>query len=101
MESSKLIYGKNDLDKIVSIEIEDNHAFIYRETETGIQQERVSHAYWTLLNGDYDLPVGQLSGKLHYKYYLKHETKDELKQSRYLLRKKNADFFAVYDDTSA
>lgn len=101
MIDSKLIYGKNELENVVSIEIEDNHAFIYTEDETGIKEKRLDNEYWTLLHQDYDLDVGRLHGLLHYKYYIKHKTHKEKQQIRYDLRRKQADFFAVYDDVSA
>lgn len=98
---NKFIYGRNDLPNVVSIEIEDNHAFIYRETEEGIKEERVNHEYWTLLSKDHDLDVGTLSGTLHYKYYVKHQTEQEKKKFRGMLWGRKLDHFAVYDDISA
>lgn len=102
MGSNKLIYGKNNTDRIVSIEIEDEHAFIYRELEDGTIEESVEkNVHWTLLSSPQGVDYGRLSGDLHYKYYIKHQTGEEARNMRQSLRRQNKDFFCIYDDSSA
>lgn len=53
MFGNKLIFGKNPLERIVSIEIENETATIFRELEDGnLDIVKVPHKFWILTNKD-------------------------------------------------
>lgn len=66
--SERLIYGKNDMKYIVSIEVDGETAVIFREKQGEIRKEVVPHKYWLLSNKKHDMNWTELAGNQHYKY---------------------------------
>ena len=65
----KLIYGKNETQRIVCIEPSEDSAIIYIEDENNIINSHiVSNRYWILSNQNIDGSFARLTGNLHYKY---------------------------------
>ena len=65
----KLIYGKNELNRIVCIEPSEDQTIIYTEDEDNyVTSHAVSNRYWILSNQNIDGSFARLAGNLHYKY---------------------------------
>jgi DNA polymerase elongation subunit (family B) len=93
--NKKLIYGKNELTRIVSIEIKDDTATIFRELEDGsIDVVSTPHKYWILSNKPHSKGWVRLQGEQHYKWGKQYTTiKEWLKDKKDTL--KNADTYSI------
>lgn len=99
LEIGKLVYGNNDLDRIVSVENTHKGKFrIYRELENGqvVFTEQPS-VFWFLTNEKISSKQEELSGDQHYKYMAKFDTFKEREQVIKLVRQHNLDFFRIFD----
>lgn len=99
--NNKLIYGKNELTRIVSIEIKDDVATIFRELEDGsIDVMNTQHRYWILSNKPHSKGWVRLQGEQHYKWGKQYSTlKEWLKDKKDTL--KNADTYSIGNATEA
>lgn len=67
--SSKLIYGKNPLERIVSIEVSDNVATVFRELEDGsLDIQKHPNRFWILASKPFGPGWIKLEGNQHFKY---------------------------------
>lgn len=96
----ELIYGKNPLGRIVSIEVEDEHATIFTESDEGlIETQKVPNKYWVLSPKSMREPCARLKGDLHYRYGKQFQTK---KQWRAFLGNMGAaDTYTIWDEKEA
>lgn len=92
----KIIYGKQSLEKIVSIEPGDSSLELFYENIPGqITSEVKPFKYWLLSNKPFDEEYIKLNGELYYKYGRQFDTKDEWQDHRKRYGWKN--FFAPSD----
>lgn len=63
-----LIYGKNNTENIVSIEIEGDKVFLFCEKDGVVSKVQAPHKFWLLCNERLDLSWHMLDGNQHYKY---------------------------------
>lgn len=93
--NNKLIYGKNDLTRIVSIEIKDDVATIFRELEDGsIDIVTTPHRYWILSNRPHSKGWNRLLGEEYYKWGKQYTNfKDWLKDKKETL--KGCDIYSI------
>ena len=69
MYSNSLIYGKNQLERIVSIEIENNVATIFQEMEDGtVNALEVPNKFWILATRPFGAGWTRLEGDQDYKW---------------------------------
>jgi DNA polymerase elongation subunit (family B) len=69
MYSNSLIYGKNPLERIVSIEVSDDQATIFRELEDGsLDIKKVSNRFWILATRPFGSGWNKLEGEQAYKF---------------------------------
>jgi len=97
MNEAALIYGKSALDRIVSIEVSDAEATIFRELEDGtLDKKVVSNQFWLLASQD---PGGwiRLAGNLHYKWGRQFEKRSEFFSARKYYVRSGYDTYAIYD----
>lgn len=66
--SERLIYGKNDMKYIVSIEVDGETASIFREKNGEIRREVIPHKFWLLSNKKHDMHWTKLEGNQYYQY---------------------------------
>lgn len=100
MDNNSLIYGKNDLTQIVSIEAHDGNVEIFREINGKIITEWLPSNYWMLSNKHLTngyAPDGwlRLKGDLHYKWGKQFKTREQ-----FLVMKKKtygADVYFIND----
>ena len=69
MKYDSLVYGKNQLERIVSIEPTDEGTEVFFEDEKGIVYSNVlENEYWILANKPLDHLFHPMKGNLHYKF---------------------------------
>lgn len=73
--SNKLIYGKNSLERIVSVEINDDVATLFREMPDGsLDIQKVPHKFWILTNKNRGPGWNRLEGEQYYKWGKQYST---------------------------
>lgn len=93
---NKLIYGKNDLDRIVAIEPKDNTAVIFRELEDGtIDIVEAPHRYWILSNKAHSDKWNRLAGDQYFKFGKQFANEKEFWDEKKQLRKRGADIYSI------
>ena len=68
MEYNPLIYGKSNLEKIVSIEVNNGSAELFVKTDDGVKSIFVDNKFWVLSPAALDKSWVRLKGNLYYKY---------------------------------
>lgn len=96
MSYNKLIYGKNNKERIVGVEPEDGFCTLFLEDKNGdVQQEVVQNRWWLLSNKKLGNNWNTLKGNLHYKYGKQFIEREEfLKVKNY---RRNDDIFTIFD----
>lgn len=97
--SNKLIYGKDSLKRIVSVEVDDTHLHVFRELEDGsITKQSIEGAYWFITNKNINPNKAfTLAGHQFYKYYYEFSSRTEMRQIQSDLYKKRIDHYSIYD----
>lgn len=94
--SNTLIYGKNDLERIVAIEVLDSSATIFREMEDGsIDILEVPHKYWILSNKQHGNGWNRLEGSAHYRFGKQYSKLRDYLLDKKQLRSKGADIYSI------
>lgn len=100
--NDQLIYGKNPLDRIVSLEPEVESLRIFRRLENGsLEESSIPNRYWLLSNKPHDKYWVKLHGNLHYKWGKQFKSQPDMKQSKYFLKKAFADIYSINDGKEA
>jgi DNA polymerase elongation subunit (family B) len=90
--TNALIYGKNPLERIVSIEVQDDTATIFRELEDGsLDIQKHSNRFWILGSRAFGQGWVKLEGDQYFKY-----GKQYTKFSTYLEEKKKLPYKEIY-----
>lgn len=85
-ETNRLIYGKSDVQHIVSIEVENDKAYLFQEFPNGDKDIKiVPNRFWVLAPYNLDRTFSKLEGNLHYKWGKQFTKRDEFLE----FRKKN------------
>jgi DNA polymerase elongation subunit (family B) len=95
---NKLIFGKDLTQGVVSIEAEDDHVILYKETEFGITQEKRNYNPWFLRHSYNDDESVNLEGSLYFNTFKKYNSHTALKEAINNLRQSNQKYFNVKDD---
>lgn len=96
--SNELIFGKDTTQNIVSVEIEDNHAKLFIQTNSGgIQIRTIPYKYWLLSDRNYGGTMTRLQGECHYKYMVELDTRQKYMDARWESKKRNYDMYSIYD----
>jgi DNA polymerase elongation subunit (family B) len=102
MKHNPLIYGKNELDRIVAIECNDEIATIYRELEDGSRDVvEVPHRYWILSNRQYSDKWFRLEGNQHYKWGKQYSKLTDFLSEKNSFKKRGADIYAISNASEA
>lgn len=97
---NKLVFGKNNQEKIVSIEVEENKAILFIEESPGnILKKAVDNTFWLLSSEPLNSNSVRLDGNLHYKYGLQFDDKKEYLDFKY--KNNRRDVFSIPDDKEA
>jgi|GEM_PF-1503696 DNA polymerase elongation subunit (family B) len=93
-KEARLIYGKSDVEYIVSIEVENEKAYLFREFPDGLKDVKiVPNKFWVLAPYNLDKSFNRLDGDLYYKWGKQFTNRDEFLD----YRKKNyaRDIFSI------
>jgi len=89
-----LLYGKSELERVVSIEDGNDYSEVFIEdTEGNVKSEFIKQEYWVLTKEPISTQSQKLEGNLHYKFLNLYDTKDELQHKISKFRKINIDFY--------
>jgi len=92
----KLLYGKQPMTRIVSIEPGDETTEIFTEDEQGnIHSQWVDNAYWILSYEPLSRESKLLKGQLHYKWGTKFTTREEYVKTK--AYNKNKEIYTIYN----
>lgn len=90
--SNKLVYGKNPLERIVSMEITDDVCTLFRELEDGsLNIMKVPHKFWILSNKARGPGWNRLDGEQFFKFGKQYKTFKD-----YYTDKKNLPYKEIY-----
>ena len=99
---NELIYGKNDLQNVISLEIINDKAEIFIQKDNGdIEVQFLPNSYWILSNNKHGEGWIRLKGDLHYKWGKKYNNAKQFYADKRNLRNRNADIFVMADDKEA
>lgn len=94
---NNLLYGKNSIDRIVSIEPEDNTTTIWQELAEGnVVKSSIPNKYWILSPCPIQGTWHRLKGDLHYKYGQQFTTREGFLEARREYRR--FDTLSIYDN---
>lgn len=97
----KLINGKNELGRIVSVEPMDSSTEIFTEEPDGtVKSQIVPNEYWILSNKCPDPEFQMMDGKLHYKFIKTYTDRQMFEQDRRDFRR-GYDIFTVWNPKEA
>lgn len=80
MKLEELVYGKDKRERIVSIEVEDETAIVYKENQKGVVTEVIENWFYAFFDRPMDDNCVKLQGDLHYGYAKRYRTKEEMRQ---------------------
>lgn len=93
---NKLIYGKNDLTNVVSIEVQDDNIEVFREIDGEITCEVVPYpGQFLLFPEKLSDKFITLKGDSHYQYGIRYKDMTELKKVKQKCYRKQRDFFTI------
>jgi DNA polymerase elongation subunit (family B) len=96
--SNHLIFGKNETEKIIAVEIINNQVVMFLNDGS---TKSIPNTYWFLSARRYG-ECERLEGNLHYKYIHKFTDKEKFYKTRSLLKfKKKLDIYTIWDDVEA
>jgi DNA polymerase I len=88
-----LIFGKDKTENIVSVTVDDNVIYLYKEKNGKIETEVRPHSFWLLAPKSYE-GFRRLRGNGYYKYIHEVQTRSEFDSARQ--RGYKLDFFSIY-----
>lgn len=99
-QTNNLIFGKNDLQNVVSIEVSDGSAEIFVQNPDGsVTSQFIPNKYWLLSEKPQVLRHWMtMKGNLHYKYGAQFDTRNDFVKFRSILKKKEIDTFSIWDE---
>jgi len=95
--NSEFIYGKGVQKRIVGLEITDDKAHVYIDTDTGIQETYLPNEFWILYADNYEGHFIRLEGSLHYGYADKFDNEQEYRAAIQKARYKKWDIHYAYN----
>ena len=99
MSYNQLVHGKNSLEGLVSIEVNDTDYELFIQDEQGnITSEIHPYRSWLLSDKKLSNKFVKLNGDLHYKYGLQFNSQEEAKKTNYFYsKKKNEDTYFIWN----
>lgn len=93
-----LIYGKNTIQNIVSLEVNGDKTTLFIENNGKVSTEILPNKFWMLSNASAGRNWIKLKGDLHFNYGYQSVDKDELNKAYYFLKKTGKDVYRIFDD---
>lgn len=99
--SDKILYGKSQQERIVSLEVKDNVCELYIQKDNGdVEVKFEKNKFWILTNEPFGYNKWvKLRGEQHYKYGLQFDSREEFIKFRY--KNKDRDLYSIYDSREA
>lgn len=98
--STRLISGKNDLQRIVSLEVKDGTVEIFtQEADGSIKSTFKPHKYWILSHLHHRNVAAVLEGNQHFKYMSIFNNMEDWTQFKY--RNQRLDLYSIYNQKEA
>lgn len=98
MYSNKLIYGKSQIDRLVSVEAKGSDLVLFRELADGsIEESTIPAVYWFITNSKVSDRQDMLQGNQYYKYLAEFTDETEFEKIRKILYQKRIDFYRIAD----
>jgi len=97
MYKDSLIFGKNELEKVVSWEVNDGHIEVFIEENGSIKSVFIENKHWILCSEQIDKSWVRLKGDLHYKWGKQFKTKKEWLSNKGKYRNK-FDIYSIGDN---
>ena len=99
-DKTRLIYGKNDMTRVVSVEVDENVVYLYRELEDGsVECETLDNKFWILAHTKIDSSWVRMKGDQHYKWGKQYTDRKAFNSDRQRLKKQ--DIYSVYNPEEA
>src|ERR1700744_1369477 len=95
----RLIFGKDETQNVVGLEVYDGYAEMFIETSQGIETKVIPNKYWILANERLDDKFTRLKGDLFYKYVKVYEDIVEYYIDKKKFKKK--EIFSISDPKEA
>jgi len=99
-EQQKLIYGKNNLQHIVGLEIESDYAIAFCEKDGVVTRHELPHKYWMLCNERLGMDWFKLDGNQHYQYGKQYDKHWKMRADREKYRD-TKDLYLITNPTEA
>lgn len=99
MKYDKLIFGKNDTENIVSIEVNDDTAELFIEKDGKVTSLFVPNKFWILSNQNIKGDFVRLKGDTHYKYGKQFTTRADF--AKYANYTKEYDTYKIWNKEEA
>lgn len=99
MTVERLLYGKNETQKIVSIEVNGSSAELFIEDNGVITSQTVPNRYWMLAPTNINGKFVRLKGDLYYKYGVQFTNREEFQKHRMIWKSRNV--FSIYEPKEA
>lgn len=102
MYENNLIYGKNKLERVVSVEPVGNDLVIFQESANGeVTQSSIPATYWFITNQQVSAKQLKLEGNQFYKFLGEFNDAEEFDKVRNLLFQKRIDYYSIWDKKEA
>lgn len=93
---TSLIFGKNNLQRVVSIEPGDEHTEVFTEDDNGnVSSQFIDNAYFILFNECVSNKAVRLKGDLHYHYGMKFKTRESYLKAKNFFRER--DHYTIFN----
>lgn len=94
--SDSIIFGKNTLNNIVSVEANDGHLEVFTENNGIVKSQFIENKFWLLSNEQLDNGFIRLQGNLHYKWGKQFSERKKFLSARQKY-KHSSDIYSIYD----
>lgn len=96
--SNDLIFGKNKLERIVSVEPKGDTLFVFQEQQDGaVTRLELPASYWFITNQKVSGKQVKLEGNQYYKFLGEFSEEEEFDKIRTLLYQKRIDYYSIWD----
>lgn len=100
--SNKLLYGLDDTERIVSVEVNEDHVEIFQEISDGkIKSTIQENQHWIISPTQLELGFESFEGDGYYKFCKRFDTRDEFLKFRQKAKKFRKDIFSIYNPTES
>ena len=94
-----VVFGKSDVQGIVSMEIEDDKCYVWTELDGKVEKQTLINQFWILANQQPRKDWVRMKGDLHYKWGKQYSDSKEYRKMRNVLQ--NNDIYSIYNDQEA